>query len=110
MCSSDLANVELICDGVHIHPAMIVAVHKMFGDRLIIVSDSLRLLSNLSRDEFSFTLELAITIKIDVTEKLSRNLTSATDLSLIHISPTRGRQTRAESALCSIRLIQLTIF
>ena len=36
------ANVELICDGVHIHPAMIVAVHKMFGDRLIIVSDSLR--------------------------------------------------------------------
>lgn len=36
------ANVELICDGVHIHPAMILAVHKMFGDRLIIVSDSLR--------------------------------------------------------------------
>ena len=29
-------------------------------------------LSNLARDEFSFTLEFAITIKIDVTEKLSR--------------------------------------
>ena len=36
-------------------------------------------LSNFSRDEFSVTLEFAITIKIDVTEKLSRNLTLATD-------------------------------
>ncbi len=30
------------------------------------------LLSNFARDEFSVTLEFAITIKIDVTEKLSR--------------------------------------
>ena len=36
-------------------------------------------LSNSARDEFSVTLEFAITIKIDVTEKLSRNLTLATD-------------------------------
>ena len=36
-------------------------------------------LSNSARDEFSVTLKIAITIKIDVTEKLSRNLTSATD-------------------------------
>ena len=37
-------------------------------------------LSNSARDEFSVTLKIAVTIKIDVTEKLSRNLTSATDL------------------------------
>ncbi len=34
---------ELICDGVHIHPAVIRAVFKLFGrDRVIIISDSLR--------------------------------------------------------------------
>ncbi|MGI5962880.1 MAG: N-acetylglucosamine-6-phosphate deacetylase [Lawsonibacter sp.] len=36
------ASVELICDGLHIHPAMIRAVHKMFGEKLVIISDSLR--------------------------------------------------------------------
>lgn len=36
------ANVELICDGFHIHPAMIMATYKMFGEKLIIISDSLR--------------------------------------------------------------------
>ena len=36
------ANVELICDGLHIHPAVIMEMHKLFGDRLIIISDSLR--------------------------------------------------------------------
>ena len=36
-------------------------------------------LSISARDEFSVTLKIAVTIKIDVTEKLSRNLTSATD-------------------------------
>ena len=41
-----------------------------------------RLLLNSARDEFSVTLKIAVTIKIDVTEKLSRNLTSATDLFL----------------------------
>lgn len=35
--------VELICDGVHIHPAVVRAVFKLFGsDRVILVSDSLR--------------------------------------------------------------------
>ena len=36
------ATAELICDGFHIHPAVINAVHKMFGDRMVIISDSLR--------------------------------------------------------------------
>jgi N-acetylglucosamine-6-phosphate deacetylase len=35
--------VELICDGVHIHPSVIRAVFQLFGrDRVIMVSDSLR--------------------------------------------------------------------
>ena len=34
---------ELICDGVHIHPAVVRAVFKLFGsDRVILISDSLR--------------------------------------------------------------------
>lgn len=36
------ATVELICDGMHIHPAVINAVYRMFGKRLVIISDSLR--------------------------------------------------------------------
>lgn len=36
------ATVELICDGMHIHPAVINAVHRMFGKKLVIISDSLR--------------------------------------------------------------------
>jgi N-acetylglucosamine-6-phosphate deacetylase len=35
--------VELICDGVHIHPSVVRAVFKLFGpDRVILISDSLR--------------------------------------------------------------------
>lgn len=35
--------VEIICDGVHIHPAVIRATFRMFGrDRMILVSDSMR--------------------------------------------------------------------
>lgn len=35
--------VELICDGVHIHPAVVTAMYKMFGpDRIVLVSDSMR--------------------------------------------------------------------
>lgn len=34
---------ELICDGVHIHPAMVRATFKMLGeDRIIFISDSMR--------------------------------------------------------------------
>ncbi len=35
--------VELICDGIHIHPAMVRASFKIFGDdRIILISDSMR--------------------------------------------------------------------
>ena len=36
------ASVELICDGIHIHPAVIRLVHRLYGDKLNIISDSLR--------------------------------------------------------------------
>lgn len=36
------ATVELICDGMHIHPSVIRATHKLFGEKLVIISDSLR--------------------------------------------------------------------
>lgn len=35
--------VELICDGVHLHPAMVRAVFRMFGrDRVVLISDTMR--------------------------------------------------------------------
>ena len=35
--------VELICDGIHIHPAVVRATFKMFGnERVILISDSMR--------------------------------------------------------------------
>ena len=38
-----ICNVELICDGVHIHPAVVRAVFKMFGPkRVILISDTMR--------------------------------------------------------------------
>ena len=36
------ASVELICDGLHIHPAAIRLAAKLYGDKLNLVSDSLR--------------------------------------------------------------------
>ncbi|MCD7753435.1 MAG: N-acetylglucosamine-6-phosphate deacetylase [Clostridiales bacterium] len=36
------ATVELITDGLHIHPAVIRLTHRLFGDRLTLISDSLR--------------------------------------------------------------------
>ena len=36
------ATVELITDGLHIHPAVIRLVHRLFGERLALISDSLR--------------------------------------------------------------------
>lgn len=36
------ASVELICDGLHIHPAVIRATYQLFGDKLNLISDSLR--------------------------------------------------------------------
>lgn len=36
-------HVELICDGVHIHPAVVRATFEMFGpERIILISDSMR--------------------------------------------------------------------
>lgn len=35
--------VELICDGIHIHPSVVRATFKMFGaDRVVLISDSMR--------------------------------------------------------------------
>ena len=36
------ASVELICDGLHIHPSVIRATHQLFGEKLNLISDSLR--------------------------------------------------------------------
>lgn len=36
------ATVELICDGLHIHPAVIRVTHRLFGENLVVISDSLR--------------------------------------------------------------------
>ena len=36
------ASVELICDGLHIHPAVIRLAHRLYGDKLNLISDSLR--------------------------------------------------------------------
>ncbi|MCD8383046.1 MAG: N-acetylglucosamine-6-phosphate deacetylase [Clostridiales bacterium] len=36
------ATVELITDGLHIHPSVIRLTQRLFGDRLVLVSDSLR--------------------------------------------------------------------
>ena len=40
---NEQSRVELICDGVHIHPSVIRAVFKMFGaKRVILISDTMR--------------------------------------------------------------------
>lgn len=36
------ATVELICDGLHIHPGVIRMTSKLFGENLVVISDSLR--------------------------------------------------------------------
>lgn len=37
------AMVEIICDGIHIHPAVIRSVFRIFGDdRVILISDAMR--------------------------------------------------------------------
>lgn len=36
------ASVELICDGMHLHPAVIRLAHKLYGDKINLISDSLR--------------------------------------------------------------------
>lgn len=40
---SQKVNVEIICDGIHVHPAAVRAAFRMMGkDRMILISDSLR--------------------------------------------------------------------
>ena len=40
---SEHVRVELICDGVHIHPSVVRATFEMFGDdRVVMISDSMR--------------------------------------------------------------------
>ena len=36
------ATAELIADGLHVHPAVVRLTHRLFGDRLVLISDSLR--------------------------------------------------------------------
>jgi N-acetylglucosamine-6-phosphate deacetylase len=36
------ATVELICDGLHIHPSVIRMMFRLYGDKLTLISDSLR--------------------------------------------------------------------
>lgn len=36
------ATVELICDGLHIHPGVIRMASRLFGEKLVVISDSLR--------------------------------------------------------------------
>lgn len=36
------AYVELICDGLHIHPSVVRAVFKMFPERVVMISDAIR--------------------------------------------------------------------
>lgn len=43
VADSEHVTAELICDGVHIHPAVVRATFKMLGaDRIILISDSMR--------------------------------------------------------------------
>ena len=36
------ATVELITDGLHVHPAVVRLTHRLFGEKLVLISDSLR--------------------------------------------------------------------
>lgn len=41
--ADDAAHVEMICDGIHLHPAVVRAVFAMFGaERVCLISDSMR--------------------------------------------------------------------
>ena len=52
-CDSDHVRVELICDGVHLHPATVRTTFKMFGDdRICLISDSM-MATGLSDGDYS---------------------------------------------------------
>lgn len=59
---NDKVEVELICDGVHIHPAAVRATFQMFGDdRIILISDSM-MATGLNDGEYSLGGQ-AVTVK-----------------------------------------------
>jgi N-acetylglucosamine-6-phosphate deacetylase len=39
---TDKVSAEIICDGFHIHPAVLRSTFKLIADRLVIISDSMR--------------------------------------------------------------------
>ena len=52
-CDSDHVRVELICDGVHLHPSTVRTTFKMFGDdRICLISDSM-MATGLSDGDYS---------------------------------------------------------
>ena len=46
---SEQVRAELICDGIHIHPAMLRLAFRILGSRAVVVSDSMRCLLYTSR-------------------------------------------------------------
>lgn len=61
-CENDEVKAELICDGVHVHPSVIRATFKMFGDdRIVMISDSMMATG---KPDGSYSLGgLAVTVK-----------------------------------------------
>lgn len=52
-CDNDKVHVELICDGIHIHPCVVRNTFKMFTDeRIILISDSM-MATGLENGEYS---------------------------------------------------------
>jgi len=41
-CDRDDVTVELICDGIHVHPSVVRTAFKLFSHRICLISDSLR--------------------------------------------------------------------
>lgn len=57
--------VQIICDGIHIHPSIIRMIYKLFGsDRMVLISDSMRA-TGLKDGEYEFGGQ-AITVKESV--------------------------------------------
>ena len=66
------AYVQVICDGIHIHPAVIRMLYKMFGkDRMVLISDAMRA-TGLSDGEYEFGGQ-----KIIVKDKIARTESGA---------------------------------
>ncbi len=44
------ATAELICDGLHVHPSVVRLTHRLFGRRMVLISDALRCTGMLDGD------------------------------------------------------------